>query len=64
LSAAAVPHDLIDVPGELGVGHAQPLLAILIDRLDRPTGVKFRGDLGEVRDECDAANAFHARPVG
>ena len=64
LHATAVPHDLIDVPGELGVGHAQPILAILVDRLDWPAGVEFRGDLREVRNECDAANAFHAPPVG
>ena len=64
MRAAAMPHDLVDVPGELGIGHTQPLLAVLVDCLDRPTGIEFRADLGEVGDECDAANTFHMPPIG
>jgi hypothetical protein len=30
--------------------------------IDQPAA-QFRCDLGEVRNECDAANAFHAAPV-
>ena len=63
LRSTAVPHDLIDVPGELGVGHAQSILAIFVDGLDWPTGVELSGNLGEVCNECDAANALHALPV-
>ncbi len=58
------PHDLVDVAGELGVGHAQARLAVLVDGLDRPAGIELGGDGVEMRDEGNTRDALHAFTVG
>jgi len=59
-----MPHDAIDVAGELGVGDSEASAPILVDDLQRPSRIEFGGDLGEMREEGDAANASHALLVG
>ena len=62
--ARGTPHDAIDVAGELGVGDSEASAPILVDDLQRPSGIEFGGDLGEMREEGDAADASHALLVG
>lgn len=57
-------HDPIDVAGELGVGDTEASAAILVDDFQRPSRIEFGGDLGEMREEGDAAYASHALLVG
>ena len=57
-------HDPFDVAGELGVRDAKASAPIRVDDLQRPSRIEFGGDLGEMRQEGDAADASHALLVG